>query len=122
MKNDIVADLVSSLSDSMQMQGEYADILQEMKSENAFLLEIVEENGIPLTAYETHAGDSDFGNGFYLGTKERQTLFRVSNEANLFEYKFSISLIDDIVYTVKEQNRRNKPCQSLTIPQKPATF
>ena len=90
MKNDIVADLVSSLSDSMQMQGEYADILQEMKSENAFLLELVEENGIPLTAYETHAGDSEFGNGFYLGTKERQTLFRVSNEANPFEYKFSI--------------------------------
>ena len=42
MKNDIVADLVSSLSDSMQMQGEYADILQEMKSENAFLLELVQ--------------------------------------------------------------------------------
>ena len=53
-----------------------------MKSENAFLLELVEENGIPLTAYETHAGDSDFGNGFYLGTKERQPLFRVSNEVS----------------------------------------
>ena len=36
-------------------------------------------------------GPTDFGNGFYLGTKELQTLSRVTNEKNPWEYHFQIS-------------------------------
>lgn len=36
------------------------------------------------------AGAADFGEGFYLGTREMQTLSRVSNEPSPFEYKFNI--------------------------------
>ena len=43
-----------------------------------------------ITPDKSH-GTTDFGNGFYLGTRKIQTLSRVSQEKAPFEYEFAIS-------------------------------
>ncbi len=43
----------------------------------------------PISPFENRS-PTDFGNGFYLGTKEIQTLARVSNESRPFAYEFKI--------------------------------